>query len=93
MVKIFVGNMSFDMDEHDLEELFAEYGDVERASIARHERSRNPRGFGFVEMPDADEAAAAIDALHGKDVLGRTLTVNESQPPQGDRSRGKRKRR
>ena len=93
MVKIFVGNLSFDIDEHDLEEMFAEFGDVERATIARHERSRHPRGFGFVEMPDPDEATQAIETLNGKEVLGRALTVNESQPTQYVRPRGKRKRR
>ena len=92
MVKIFVGNLSFDVDEHDLAELFAEFGEVERASIARHERSRHPRGFGFVEMPDPEEAAMAIDTLNGREVLGRVLTVNESQPPQGNRPRRKRRR-
>ena len=92
MVKIFVGNLSFDIDEHDLAELFAEFGEVERASLARHERSRHPRGFGFVEMPDPDEAAEAIEMLSGKEVMGRSLTVNESQPPQNDRPHSKRKR-
>jgi len=92
MVKIFVGNLSFDMDEHDLQEMFSEFGEVERASIARHERSRHPRGFGFVEMPDPGEAAAAIGSLNGKEVQGRSLTVNESQPPQNDRRRGRRRR-
>jgi len=93
VVKIFVGNLSFDIDEHDLEEMFAEFGDVERASLARHERSRHSRGFGFVEMPDSDEAAQAIEALNGKEVMGRALTVNESQPPQSERPRRKKHRR
>ena len=93
MVKIFVGNLSFDIDEHDLKEIFAEFGDVERASIARHERSRHPRGFGFVEMPDSDEAAQAVETLNGKEVMGRALTVNESQPPQSGRPRRRKNRR
>ncbi len=93
MVKIFVGNLSFDIDEHDLEALFTEFGEVERATIARHERSRHPRGFGFVEMPDSEEASLAIEALNGKQVQGRALTVNESQPPSTSRQRDRRRRR
>lgn len=93
MVKIFVGNLSFDADEHDLEMLFSDYGDVDRASLVRHPRSRHSRGFGFVEMPDAVEAERAIAALDGRDVLGRPLTVNESQAPEEGARRNKAKRR
>ena len=88
MVKIFVGNLSFDIDEHDLAELFAEFGEVERASIARHERSRHPRGFGFVEMPDRAGAEAAIDGLDGTELKGRTLKVNKAKPRSEGRGGG-----
>jgi len=92
-VKVFVGNLSFDADEHDLEALFAEHGEVERASLARHPRSRHSRGFGFVEMPDPGEATRAIEALNGREVMGRPLTVNESQALGADRRRAKGRRR
>ncbi|HHE41778.1 MAG TPA: hypothetical protein ENL12_03945, partial [Dehalococcoidia bacterium] len=62
-MKIFVGNLSFDADEHDLEGLFAAFGHVGKVTLARHPRSRHSRGFGFVEMPDAAEAERAIAAL------------------------------
>jgi len=78
-MKIFVGNLSFDADEHDLEGLFAAFGHVGKVTLARHPRSRHSRGFGFVEMPDAAEAERAIAALSGREVMGRPLTVNESR--------------
>ena len=93
-MKIFVGNLSFDADEHDLEALFSEFGEVERASLVRHPRSRHSRGFGFVEMPDADEAEHAVRALNGREVMGRPLTVNESRPDgEGGGTRARRRRR
>ncbi len=82
MVKIFVGNLSFDADEHDLEDLFGEFGTVEKASLVRHPRSRNSRGFAFVEMPDEAEAERAIEALGGSEYMDRPLTVNESREPE-----------
>ncbi len=94
MVKIFVGNLSFDADEHDLEDLFGEFGAVEEASLVRHPRSRNSRGFAFVEMPDPAEAERAIEALSGSEYMDRPLTVNESREPEKKaRRRGKQRRR
>lgn len=93
-VKIFVGNLSFDADEHDLHQLFSEFGDVEQANLVRHPRSRHSRGFGFVEMPDPDEAGRAVESLNGKEVMGRALTVNESRAGEAEhrRTTGRRRR-
>jgi RNA recognition motif-containing protein len=83
-MRIFVGNVAFSTSEFDLEELFGRYGRVSRATIATDRVTGRSRGFAFVEMPDATEAQAAIEALHGTAVEGRLLTVNESRPREGD---------
>jgi RNA recognition motif-containing protein len=78
--KIFVGNLSFDMSENDLRELFAQHGQVVSASIVMDRNTGRSRGFGFVEMENDNEAQAAISALNGTESLGRTLNVNEARP-------------
>ncbi len=83
-MRIFVGNVAFTTSEFDLVELFGRYGHVTRATIATDRDTGRPRGFAFVEMPDATEAHAAIEALHGSSLLGRPLTVNEARPREGD---------
>ena len=80
MKNLYVGNLSFSTTENDLREMFAPYGNVERASLAIDRDTRRSRGFGFVEMTNDTEAAAAISALNGKDSDGRSLTVNEARP-------------
>jgi RNA recognition motif-containing protein len=78
--KIYVGNLSFQLSDQDLEELFAEHGQVNSAVIIMDRNTGRSRGFGFVEMEDDNAAMAAIEALNGKDVQGRQLNVNEARP-------------
>jgi cold-inducible RNA-binding protein len=87
--KIFVGNLSFDTTSADLEALFAEAGTCESVSIVTDRATGRSRGFGFVEMGSAGEAAKAIAALNGRELHGRTLNVNEARERAGgDRPRG-----
>jgi len=79
-LNIYVGNLSFDTSERDLEAAFATYGAVTSARIATDRDTNRPRGFGFVEMANQTEAEAAIAGLNGTDLQGRTLTVNEARP-------------
>jgi RNA recognition motif-containing protein len=79
-MNIFVGNLSFDATEADLREAFEAFGTVASVNILTDRESGQPRGFGFVEMPSATEAQAAISGLHRKDLRGRPLTVNEARP-------------
>jgi RNA recognition motif-containing protein len=87
-LNIFVGNLSFNMTERELESAFADYGEVQSARIATDRDTNRSRGFGFVEMANETEAKAAIAALNGKDFLGRTLTVNEARPREDRPNRG-----
>jgi RNA recognition motif-containing protein len=80
MKKIFVGNFSFSTTEADLRQWFAAYGAVDSASVVTDRDTGRSRGFGFVEMPNNNEAEAAIAALNGSDSGGRPLTVNEARP-------------
>ena len=80
MKKIYVGNLSYEATEDELRDLFAAHGTVESVAIVTDRMTGRPRGFGFVEMADDAEARAAIDALNGTDLGGRTLTVNEARP-------------
>ena len=81
MMKLFVGNLSFDVTQDELTSAFAQYGNVERVSIVTHRDTGQPRGFAFVEMSNADEANRAIAGLNGKEVGGRVLTVHDARPP------------
>lgn len=80
MKNIFVGSLSFNATEDDLREIFGQFGTVDRASILMDRETGRSRGFGFVEMPNDNEAEAAIAALNGSTHLGRTLNVNEARP-------------
>lgn len=80
MKKLYVGNLVFSTTESDLREMFAVYGAVESASLVTDRDTGRSRGFGFVEMTNDTEAAAAIAGLNGKDSGGRPLTVNEARP-------------
>jgi RNA recognition motif-containing protein len=73
---IYVGNLTFDTTSDDLQTLFAPHGGVTKAQVITDRDTGRSRGFGFVEMESADEAKAAIEALNGKNVGGRDLTVN-----------------
>ena len=77
-MKIYVGNLSFDTNEESLRNAFAAHGDVEEVAVITDRDTGRPRGFGFVTMPDS-AALAAIDALNGKELDGRTLNVNEAR--------------
>jgi len=79
-MNIYVGNLSFEVADDDLRQLFTAYGEVESASVVKDRFSGESRGFGFVEMPARKDADAAIAALNGTDVKGRTITVNEAKP-------------
>ena len=78
--KIYVGNLSYDVTDSALEQLFAAHGTVQSAQVIRDRDTGRPKGFGFVEMSNDQEAQAAIAALNGKDSGGRSLTVNEAKP-------------
>ncbi len=80
MTNIYVGNISFQTSDADLEQLFAEFGQVDRANVVMDRQTGRSRGFGFVEMPNDDEAQKAISELNGKEIEGRTLTVNVARP-------------
>lgn len=80
MTNIFVGNLSYGAAESDIRSLFEEYGTVDRASIVTDRDTGQARGFGFVEMPNDDEAQRAISSLNGRELHGRALTINEARP-------------
>ena len=92
-MNIYVGNLSWDLTEQDLQELFAPYGEVISAKIVTDKFNNNrSKGFGFVEMTDAEAGNAAIAALHGTEVQGRSIVVNESQPREGGNGGGFKKK-
>jgi RNA recognition motif-containing protein len=77
---IFVGNLSFSLTEDSVRGLFETYGTVDRVSIITDRETGRSRGFGFVEMPNDEEADRAVNALNGSEVGGRRLNVNEARP-------------
>ncbi|MFP4352288.1 MAG: RNA recognition motif domain-containing protein [Puniceicoccaceae bacterium] len=79
-VDIYVGNLPYSIDGTELEQLFGEYGTVDRVYLISDRETGRPRGFGFVTMNNADEARAAIEALDGHEVGGRALKINEARP-------------
>ncbi len=79
--KIYIGNMSYDTTENTLRELFAAHGEVVSVSVITDRETGRPRGFAFVEMSSDAAANAAISALDGQSVDGRSLKVNEARPP------------
>lgn len=87
-MRIYIGNMPFSMSESDLRSLFETYGEVVSADIITDRDTGRPRGFAFVEMPDA-EGRKAIGELHEREVDGRKLNVNEARPRE-ERGRGRR---
>ena len=78
--KVYVGNLSYNTTSADLEAMFAPFGKVDSATVIEDRDSGRSKGFGFVEMSNDAEAQAAIAALNGKEVDGRTLKVNEARP-------------
>jgi cold-inducible RNA-binding protein len=80
MKSVFVGNVSFQVSESELQALFEPFGEVTRVQIMTDRDTGRSRGFGFVEMTNDDEAAKAIESLNGKEMDGRALNINEARP-------------
>jgi RNA recognition motif-containing protein len=78
--KLYVGNLSYNITENDLQDLFAQHGPVTEVNLMQDKMSGRPRGFGFVTMATKEGADAAIQGLNGKEWQGRALTVNEARP-------------
>src|SRR5574344_256187 len=86
---IYVGNLAYATTDDGLKAAFAAHGEVTSARVVSDRMTGRSKGFGFVEMPDRAQAQAAIDALNGQELDGRTIRVNESQPkPRGERRGG-----
>ena len=79
-MNIYVGNLAYSITDDDLREAFAAFGEVSRASVIMDRDTGRSKGFGFVEMPDDNEARTAISELDGKDIEGRAIKVNEARP-------------
>ncbi len=79
-MKLYVGSLAYSVTDDKLKEVFAEQGEVVSATVIKDRDSGQSKGFGFVEMADIKEGQAAIAALNGKDVDGRTIVVNEARP-------------
>jgi len=78
-MKIFVGNLSFRSTDSDIRPLFEAHGQVDEVVLVTDRETGRPRGFGFVTMPNSSEAEAAISAIHGRELDGRALNVNEAR--------------
>lgn len=92
-MNIYVGNLSWNLKDQDLSNLFASHGEVASAKIVTDKFTNRSKGFGFVEMTNDDQALAAITALNGTEVDGRNIVVNESRPkPEGSGGGGFKKR-
>ncbi len=87
-MKIYVGNLSYEVTEEDLRQEFGAFGEVASANIITDKFSGRPKGFGFVEMASKSEAEAAITGLNGKTLKDRTIVVNESRPRADNRGGG-----
>jgi RNA recognition motif-containing protein len=87
-MKLYVGNLSFQTSSEDLQQLFSQAGTVESASVVEDRETGRSRGFGFVEMATNEEGQAAIQQFNGKEVNGRSLTVNEARPREDRGNRG-----
>jgi len=87
-MKIYVGNLSYDVTEEELRQEFLAFGEVESVSIIMDKYSGRPKGFGFVEMPSVSEGQAAITGLNGKTLKERTLNVNAARPRTDNRGGG-----
>jgi len=86
-MNLFVGNLSFEVSQEDLEATFGQCGQVASAKVMMDRETGRPRGFAFVEMPNETEARKAIQSLNGKELKGRQMNVNEARPRE-DKPRG-----
>ena len=86
--KLYVGNLTYDVTDSGLEQMFAAHGTVQSAQVIMDRDTGRSKGFGFVEMGSDQEAQAAIQGLNGKEVGGRSLTVNEAKPKTDGGGRG-----
>ena len=89
-MNIYVGNMSYEVNEEDLRQAFGRFGQVTSVIIITDRYNGMSKGFGFVEMASKEEAQAAIQGLNGKALKGREISVNEARPRTDNRDRGKR---
>jgi len=87
-MNIYVGNLSYDATEQDIEQAFAEYGEVSAVNMIKDRETGRSRGFCFVEMPDAEAGKTAIEELNLKRIAGRAITVNEARPRRDNDRRG-----
>ncbi|MBN1233084.1 MAG: RNA-binding protein [Candidatus Coatesbacteria bacterium] len=92
-MNIFVGNLPKEITEEEFRQAFAAFGEVKSVAIIKDKQTREPRGFGFIDMPNDEEAKKAIDNWNGNKLKGKTLTVNPARPqserrPSGDRRFG-----
>ena len=87
-IKLYVGNLSFQTSSDDLQQLFAQVGTVESATVVEDRDTGRSRGFGFVEMASKEEGEKAIEQFNGTDFNGRNLTVNEARPREDRGNRG-----
>jgi cold-inducible RNA-binding protein len=87
-VNLYVGNLSYDATEEDLQQAFGAFGQVTSAAVIKDQYSGRSKGFGFVEMSDSAQAQSAIAGLNGKDLKGRNINVNEARPREDRRGGG-----
>ena len=87
-MKIYVGNLSYEVTEEDLRQALEQFGQVESATLIKDKHSGQSKGFGFVEMASKAEGQSAIDGLNGKELKGRALNVNEAHPRTESRGSG-----
>jgi cold-inducible RNA-binding protein len=87
-MNIYIGNLSYDCTEGDLRTAFSAHGEVDSARLITDRDSGRSKGFGFVEMPNDNEARAAIEAVNGTELMGRTVKVNEARPREERGSHG-----
>ncbi len=90
-MNIYIGNLSFDTSEAQIERAFGEHGEVKSVTIVKDRDTGRSRGFGFVEMIDAQAGKRAIASLHEQDLAGRSITVNEARPREDRRDNGGRR--
>ena len=89
-MKIYVGNLAYEVTDHELRQAFEPYGQIESVDVITDRQTGRSKGFGFVEMPSQEEAKAAIEGLNDTEIMGRAVTVNEARPRKDNRGGGRR---